>query len=297
MRALDGLREVSSFLKECGIEDSQKEAELIVSDFIGTGKVGLYRDNPPLSADQEKDISRILRRRQGREPLQYIVGFVDFYGLKIKVGPGVLIPRPETELIVEEAIKLVDSLQSKVLGKGLEGIRQRTSDKGLKILDLCTGSGCLALSLAKEIRNSDVLGTDISDAAIRYASINAKINGIANVTFKKGDLYEPVYGSKFDLIVSNPPYIEGSEITNLSPEIRTWEPVVALDGGEDGLRFYRELLPRSLDYLTDNGSLLVELGQGQAASVVKIAEGAGLKTVSLVKDYAGIERVMHLKPS
>ncbi len=297
MRALDGIREVSAFLKECGIEDFQKEAELIVSDFIGTGKVALYRDNPLLSADQEDEISRILRRRQGREPLQYIAGFVDFYGLKIKVGPGVLIPRPETELIVEEAIKLVDSLQSKVLGQGPEGIRQPTSDKGLKILDLCTGSGCLALALAKEIRSSDVLGTDISDGALRYASINAKINSIANVTFKKGDLYEPVYGSKFDIIVSNPPYIEGSEITNLSPEIRTWEPVVALDGGEDGLRFYRELLPRSLDYLTENGSLIIELGQGQASSVVKIAEGAGLKTVSLIKDYAGIERVMHLKPS
>ncbi|HWR58672.1 MAG TPA: peptide chain release factor N(5)-glutamine methyltransferase [Thermodesulfovibrionales bacterium] len=286
MRALEGVREVSAFLRDCGIADSQKEAEAIISDYAGVGKIALYRDNPTLSACQEEEIYRVLKRRQAREPLQYIVGLVDFYGLKIKVGPGVLIPRHETELIVEEAIKTLKLSSLCVTSENRNALR---------ILDLCTGSGCLALALAKEVRNSQVTGIDISEKALEYAALNATINGITNVTFIKGDLYEPVYGSRFDLIVSNPPYIKRSEINHLPPEIRTWEPVSALDGGEDGLLFYRGILSRSSDYLADDGSLIMELGHGEAAAVMELAKEAGLKPVSLVKDYAGIERILHVK--
>lgn len=282
MRALEGLREVATFLGDCGIADSRKEAEMIVSDCIGIEKIALYRDNPPLTADQEEEINKVLERRREREPLQYIIGFVDFYGLKIKVGPGVLVPRPETELLVNEATRAV---------------KDKNRNSSLRILDLCTGTGCLALALAKEVRNSHVCGIDISEKALEYAELNAKINGITNVTFLQGDLYEPVYGSRFDLIVSNPPYIKRSELGELAPEIRTWEPVSALDGGEDGLRFYWAILSKSGDYLTDDGSLMMELGQGEAAAVTKMGEDAGLKAISLVKDYAGIERILHLKQS
>lgn len=297
MRALEGLREVSTFLEKHEIADSLKEAEVIITECIGIERVTLYRDNPPLSAVQRGEISSILKRRQVREPLQYIIGSIDFYGLKMSVGPGVLIPRPETELIVEEAIKTVGSHQSKVSCPSLHDSRLVTADRGLKILDLCSGSGCLALAIAKEFPDSSVVGTDISEESLEYAVLNAKNNGITNVTFLKGDLYEPVHGSEFELIVSNPPYIKRAEIGGLSPEIREWEPLTALDGGEDGLWFYRKILSESTDYLTEGGSLIIELGQGEADDVIKIAQDTGLRTMSLLKDYAGVDRVLHLRKS
>ncbi len=295
MRALEGMREVSTLLKEYGVEDFRKEAELIVSDFVGIEKVALYRDDPPLSSDQEMKISEVLERRRGREPIQYVIGSVDFCGFKIRVGPGVLVPRPETELIVEEAIKTVESLRPKIPGESLQDSGLPIADRELRILDLCTGSGCLALALAGEFPNSRVFGTDISGIALEYATSNAEMNEITNTTFREGDLFEPFCGLRFDLIVSNPPYVRRSEIGHLAPEVRTWEPVTALDGGDDGLQFYRRILSQVLDYLSNEGSLIIELGQGQAASVLKIAEDAGLRMISLTRDYAGIERVMHLK--
>lgn len=289
MKALEGLKEVSTFLKDWGVTDSQKEAELIVSDYIGVGKVTLYRDNPSLTAEQEEKITKVLERRRDREPLQYIIGFVEFYGLKIEVGPGALIPRPETELIVEEAIKAVKNIK--------ENSTLNIQHTTFNILDLCTGTGCLALALAREFRDSIVFGTDMSEETLRYAALNAKNNGIANVTFLQGDLYEPVRGRSFDLIVSNPPYIKRAEISKLAPEIRSWEPLTALDGGEDGLQFYRDILSRAPDYLAPDASLIMELGQGEAFDVIKLAEDAGLRTISLIRDYAGIERVLHVKRS
>jgi release factor glutamine methyltransferase len=300
VRAIDGLREISTILRGYGIEESQKEAEIILTDFTGVERVAFYRDNPVLSLVQWEAITRVIGRRHEREPLQYILGYVDFCGLKIRVGPGVLIPRPETELVVEEAIKTVVGGQSTV-GSQRSPEERILSDSGLstgggrlKILDLCTGSGCLALSLAKQFGKAEVFGTDVSEKSLEYAVENAGINGIKNVAFLKGDLYEPVKDRRFDIIVSNPPYIKRAEIPSLSPEIRLWEPVEALDGGKDGLEFYRRILSRSADYLAGHGSLIVELGYGEVRDVMKIAEKSGLRLVSLVRDYSGIERVLCL---
>jgi len=292
IKALDGLREISAILGQFGIKDSHKEAEIIFTRCMEMGKVALYRDNPTLSPVQREEISRILERRGKREPLQYIIGHVDFLGLKIHVGPGVLIPRPETELIVEEAIKAVTRYTLHVMGEDTNS--SRVTHYASRILDLCTGSGCLALALAREFPRGEVFGTEVSRKALDYAMDNARINQIQNVTFLNGDLYEPVKGQKFDIIVSNPPYIRKKDICMLQPEIKGWEPLEALDGGEDGLRFYREILFRAPEYLYEGGSLVMELGQGTADDVIKIAEESGLRRDSLVKDYAGVERILRL---
>ena len=291
MNSLDKLRNAREFLKKSGIEDAIIEAEMIISRLLGIDRVTLYRDNPQIPEKCISKIDELLRRRAKREPLQYILGYTEFCGLKIKVGKGVLIPRPETELLVEKAIKTVTSYKLQVASKD--------NHSSLNILDLCTGSGCIALALAKEFPDAEVYGTDISEIAIRYAKENAKLNKIKNVAFIKGSLFKPVKKSlnTFDLIVSNPPYIKRNDIKNLQIEIKDWEPVKALDGGEDGLDYYRAIIPEAKNYLKECGCLMFELGVSQANGVRKMAEDAGFVNISLIKDYAGINRILIAKSS
>ncbi|MEK6581544.1 MAG: peptide chain release factor N(5)-glutamine methyltransferase [Nitrospirota bacterium] len=295
MTALDKIKEITAFLHKCGIDDAHIESEIILRHCLGSDKTILYRDNPLLSKENEREIEKILERRGKREPLQYILGYVEFYGLKIKVGEGVLIPRPETELLVEEVVKAAESREQlpphPPLGKG-------GTKGGVNILDLCTGSGCLALALAKHFPDAKVYGTDISATAIRYAKENAELNGIGNAVFLKGSLYEPLkqlisgMPLKFDVIVSNPPYIKSNDIANLQPEIKNWEPKNALDGGEDGLRYYREIFSDARRYLMPGGVIFIEIGEGQAEDVSGIARSNHFKNISVIKDYAGIKRII-----
>jgi release factor glutamine methyltransferase len=292
MNSLDKLRKTTEFLERSGIDDAGREAELIISHCLGTDRATIYRDNPRIPEDLISKVDGFLKRRAKREPLQYIVGYTEFYGLKINVGSGVLIPRPETELLVEEAIKVTKSnLQSPPHPPLTKGGQRG----GIVVLDLCTGSGCLAIALAREFPEAQVYGTDTSEVAIKYANENAELNKIKNVTFKKGSLFEPVKDFKFDLIVSNPPYIRMNDIESLQPEIKDWEPLEALDGGENGLDYYRAIIPEVRNYLNEGGCLLLELGMSQSDKVKKISEGAGFKNISLVKDYSGIERIIIAK--
>lgn len=287
MKALDKLREAMELLKKYGIEDANREAEIIITNCLGIDRMVLYRDDIEISKEELERIDEFLKRRSEREPLQYILGNVDFYGLKIKVGKGVLIPRPETEILAEITIETV----------------KREALSMLRILDLCTGSGCLAIALAKEFPAAKVYGTDISNVAIQYAEENARTNRIGNVTFLEGSLFEPIKRLpavdcplfNFDLIVSNPPYIKRDEIKNLQLEIKSWEPVEALDGGEDGLDYYRNIIPGSKRYLKRGGYLILEIGANQSEEVRTIAKDAGFVDVSLIKDYAEIERIIILK--
>ena len=284
MRALDKLRQAKEFLANSEIDDADREAESIIAYCLGIDRLGLYKDNLDMQDDTVFEIDALLGRRAQREPLQYILGYTEFYGLKIKVGHGVLIPRPETELLVEEAVK--------ILKKHALGITK------FRVLDLCTGSGCIALALAKEFPEAEIYGTDMSKVAIEYAVENAVINDARNVTFLKGSLFEPLRAAAHilplisDLIVSNPPYIKRDDMKRLQPEIREWEPAEALDGGEDGLDYYRMMIPEAGFYLRENGSLLLEIGQGQGKDVKEMAGNAGFRSVSLVNDYAGIERIL-----
>ncbi len=292
MNAIDKLKEVSAFLESQGIEDAAKEAEIFITETLHIGKSKLYSGSLEISAEISDRIDSFAARRAQGEPLQYIIGHVDFYGLKINVGRGVLIPRPETELLVEEAIKLLkETPPHPPLSKG--------GQRGVKILDLCTGSGCIAIALAKRLPEAHVYGIDKSDTAIQYAIQNATKNNIKNVHFIKGDLFEPVTAHCslftvhcFDCIVSNPPYIKTADIQGLQREIKDYEPVEALNGGEDGLDFYRRIFENAHKFLKETGIIILEIGHGQADDVGKIAMNAGFKNVTFIKDYAGIKRIL-----
>jgi len=292
MKALDKLREITKSLKYGGINTAYKEAEIFVKHGLDIDTVEIYRDNPAMNEDQVMAVDGMTERRLRREPLQYILGYEEFLGLKLLVGSGVLIPRPETELMAEHAIKTIkrEALSVKRNSKNSE------LNSSVSILDLCTGSGCLALAIAKEFPDILVSGTDISDAAVKYSKINAGINGIKNATFLKGNVFEPIEKlSTFALIISNPPYIRTGDIKYLQPEIKNWESFIALDGGDDGLDFYRELIPASGGFLNDDGLIMLEIGAGQAKDVSGIMESSGYTQIETIRDFAGIERIIQAR--
>ncbi len=308
MKAIDKLREVTKTLKTSGIEHAEKEAEILLRHSLDFSTIEIYRDNPELSERHIKTVEGVLERRLCREPLQYITGYVDFFGQKLLVGPAVLIPRPETEFMAEQAIKTVKSYKLKVKSENKVS-SLITRHPSLIILDVCTGCGCLALALAKEFPEAQVYGSDKSGAAIGYAKKNAEINGIKNVTFLTGSLFAPFEklsnprpesGSKtvnrqlltFDLIISNPPYVKTDDIQFLQPEVKDWEPGSSLDGGSDGLNFYRVLVPSAKYFLKNEGMLMVETGAGQSCAVTDIMESSEYTCIEIIKDYAGIERII-----
>lgn len=316
MKALEKIRVAGEFLKRYGIDSPLKDAELLIAHCLDINRIILYKDNPQIREDVMALIETLLQRRAKREPLQYILGYTEFHGLKIRVGPGVLIPRPETELLAEEAINILKNKISnpplppftfaaanppECRKEGEGGITGTDRSLSLvRILDLCTGSGCIALALAKEFPDAEIYGTEISGAAIHYAEDNAKNNGVENVTFLKGSLFEPLTEKRtsrtsnltFDLIISNPPYIKEGDIMTLQPEIMNWEPPEALNGGEDGLAYYRRIIAEAKNYLKMEGFLMFEIGIDQAEPVEEIAKHAGFRDISLKKDYAGLDRIM-----
>lgn len=283
MNAIDKYKEVSAFLRFKNIGDAEREAEILVTETLQVNRSRLYTDTLEIKKETSNDIDEFAARRSQGEPLQYVIGHVDFYGMKIKVGPGVLVPRPETELLVEEALKRVRC-------------QNKNSEPACrpKILDLCTGSGCIALALAKHLPEADIYATDISEKALGFAVRNSRIHIISNVKFIYGSLFEPVKGMKFDAIVCNPPYIKRADIETLQTEIKDWEPLEALDGGEDGLDFYREVISSVRWYLNEGGLVILEAGAGESEDIVSLAVKSGLRCDSVIKDYAGIDRVICL---
>ncbi|MCG2722242.1 MAG: peptide chain release factor N(5)-glutamine methyltransferase [Thermodesulfovibrionales bacterium] len=287
------LRQTKEYLEKTGMDSPAREAEIIISHCMAADRAVLYGDNPEVKNGILESIRALSKRRARREPLQYILGSVDFWGLKIKVGQGVLIPRPETELLVEEAVNLLTriSQDDENLPPPLPSAK-REGWRG-NILDLCTGSGCIALALAAAFPQAQVCGTDTSKVALEYAKENSVLNNIHNAEFIRGNLFEPLgKNTLFDLIISNPPYIKHDDLKNLQPEIRIWEPGKALDGGEDGLEYYRAILTKAKYHLKKNGFIMFELGIGQSEAVCHIAAQGGLRDITLKKDYAGIARIL-----
>jgi release factor glutamine methyltransferase len=277
MRLRETLRRITADLKRGGIENPHKEAEVIILHATGLDRESLFRNDQRVSVEGFARIQEFLERRLWGEPLQYILGYVDFYGLRIKVGKGVLIPRPETELLVDDLLKTV----------------ARCYRDAVKVLDLCTGSGCMSLAIAKDIPDAEVYATDMSGTALEYALENAQLHGITNVRFLQGDLFDPVSGKKFDIIASNPPYIKSSVIPDLQTEIRNWEPIEALDAGEDGLLYYKRIIDDLEKYLLDGGRCFLEIGFDQKDAIASLAQKHDLSAI-FKKDLAGHDRFVIL---
>jgi release factor glutamine methyltransferase len=281
---LEILQWAISTLKHHRIENPRLNAELLLAHSLNLNReelyVRLYRE---LNEGEKGDLERLIQRRTSGEPLQYILGHQEFWSIQFKVDPRVLIPRPETELLVEQSLSILS---------------ERTFGRNPSVLEIGTGSGAIAVALAKEVKNIFLVATDISRDALILAKENAKSAGVQDqIQFVNGDLLNPFHSSKgreaFDLILSNPPYIIRSEIGSLAKEVRDYEPVIALDGGEDGLEFYRCLIPQVPSYLRKGGWLLLEVGQGQAERVAKQIQGSGtFLELHILPDLAGIGRVV-----
>lgn len=269
-------------LKKRGVESARLECELLLAHILGIQRHQMYLNEAILlSPDQRQAFDCMLQRRLKGEPLQYIIGTWEFMGLPFKVDPRVLIPRWETEW-------LVDAILAKV--------RQRESF--LHILDLGTGSGAIAVSLAYYLPKAKVIAVDIQEGALHVAAENARENGVSHrVDLLHGDMFAPLglpeYKNKFDVIVSNPPYIPTEEIGSLMKEVRDYEPVSALDGGHDGLDFYRQIARDSGGYLSEEGFVAMEMGAGQSKGVSEIFSGwnSTWQPVEIIQDLAGIDRI------
>lgn len=288
MTALDKLSEIATLFVSHGIEDAAKEAETLITEVCAISRPHLYAHQPDLSAEDSSRLDALVARRLGGVPLQYLIGHVDFYGLTLQVGPGVLIPRPETELLVEEAMSRI--MRESELRGDRRGDRQC-----LRILDLCTGSGCIALALAKGLPRDLVVGVDRSEEAVRYALRSRATHGVTNAHFVIGDLFAPFADRTFDYIISNPPYVPRGQIAALQREVREHEPVEALDGGSDGLDFYRRILTEAPRLLRDGGRIFLETGIGQKEAVEAFACAEGFEDVMFLQDYAGIWRIFSAK--
>jgi release factor glutamine methyltransferase len=280
-RALSACRAAAVKLANVGIEEPLKEAEALALKAANLDINRLYRDNPYLDENAFQTFQSFIHRRLLHEPIHYILGAVDFLELNLAVGDNVLIPRPETELLALKAIALIESLSP--------------LNPSFRVLDLCAGSGCLALAIAKRFPNISVFGLDISYKALAYARLNRNAASCENCFFVQGDLLLPLNLFAFDVIVSNPPYIQSDELKNLPQTIRDWEPLTALDGGKDGLDFYRRTLSVASRYLKKNGAILFEIGYGQSDSVQTIALQNGFHHVTMAQDYSGITRIITIR--
>lgn len=267
------LQWTAGYFRDRGIEGGRLDAELLLGDALALDRVGLYLNyDRPLTAGELETFRAAVARRAKREPLQYIRGQAEFWSLPLVVTPAVLIPRADTEVLVEEALKRVSG--------------------HCRILDVGTGSGAIAIALAHECPEAQVEGLDISPQALAVARGNAERNGVAaRLTLLTGDLHR-LCRSGYDLVVSNPPYIPTPDLPGLMPEVREFEPLLALDGGGDGLEAYRALAAQALALLNPGGWLLLEVGVEQAQPVGQLLRGAGLARVFTRADYAGVARVV-----
>ncbi|MBP2651083.1 MAG: prmC [Firmicutes bacterium] len=267
------------YFSQKGVDSPRLDAEVLLSHVLRQERIYLYVNfDQPLEAEELSRYRELVKRRASREPVAYILGWKEFMGLKFNVSPAVLIPRPDTEILVEYALKRLG-------GKNKPDV-----------LDVGTGSGAIVVSVLSKALEAKGWAVDISREAIAIAETNAATWGVAErLEFKLGDLFIPVRGQTFDAVLSNPPYISLAEMVELAPELG-YEPKNALTDGRDGLGFYRKLVAQGAAYLKPGGFLALEVGAGQAEKVVALADGiSGLKVVDIVKDYAGIDRVVVLE--
>lgn len=271
MNYADCYKEGAGRLKDCGVREAELDARLLLEYVCKTDRNTLLAHPERAVSEEERDrFLALIARREKREPLQYITGEREFMGLNFETSPETLIPRQDTECLVEEAMKELHD--------------------GMEILDLCCGTGCILLSLLNYSNDCRGFGVDINENAVALARKNAENLGI-EARFAVSDLFEAVNG-KYDLITSNPPYIPTQVIVTLDPEVKSYEPMAALDGGEDGLTFYRVIAAQAKNYLKRGGMIFLEIGYDQGESVSKLLIENGYKNVKVVKDLAGLDRVV-----
>lgn len=285
------LARAEKILKTHGIPDPGREAQLMLADLMGLKPAEVYlKRDAEVGPERLETLNEWLERRCRREPLQYITGSTEFRGLRLKVNHNVLIPRPETELLAGEAIAACAAAAA---------AKKKSSTP--RVLDVCTGSGCIAVAVAKEAPGALIIATDISPNALKLARENASANGVAGrIKFLEGDLFKPLeergLEASFDIVVSNPPYVPGDELKEAQPEVRLFEPYRALYGGQDGFYFFKRIAAGAPEYLRPGGVLLVEIGFGQSREAVKIISETGeFEAPGIIKDLSGIERIVRAR--
>jgi protein-(glutamine-N5) methyltransferase, release factor-specific len=268
------LADGTKMLTQAGIDEAELDARYILEYITGLNSAQYFiHSEDIIEKNKAEEFFRLIERRSKRIPLSYVIGTRDFFGLTFKVDENVLIPEQETELLVEEVIK---------------------HSEGKSVLDMCTGSGCIAISIALFGKPSKVAASDISEKALEVARENAKSLKSGEISFIQGDMFENVT-DKFDIIVSNPPYIETGEIDELMPEVRDYIPRLALDGDIDGLKFYRIISKEAVKKLNKNGRIFYEIGYNQSRAVASILLENGFTDVKIMKDYSGLDRIVMAK--
>jgi len=260
-------------LQKKGVDEPRLSSELIITHVLNIKRLDIYLQFERVLTEEEiSKIRTLLKRRSEHEPIQYILGETEFYGLKFSVDKSVLIPRSDTEILVQTAVEYI-------------------GDKPLSVFEVGTGSGCIAVSLANKCKNVNITACDISEQALKLAASNAKLNGVADrIKFINLDILKKSPDSKFDVIISNPPYISKTVIESLDKQVRYFEPLGALTDGGDGLTFYRRINEITPDVLNASGSVFLEIGYDQAESVKSIYEKS-LKDIKILRDYSGNNRV------
>jgi len=284
MTRLESLNQTTNRLKVHRVENPRLNAELLLARSLNLSREGLYRSLHDLLEEKEREVlEKMVQRRISGEPLQYILGQQEFWSIDLKVDSRVLIPRAETELLIEQSLPILSEISLK---------------RDPSVLEIGTGSGAIAIALAKEVKNLFLIATDISRDALVLAKENARSAGVLDrIKFVTGDLFSLFHPKKgraaFDLILSNPPYIVRRKISTLAEEVKDYEPRIAFDGGEDGLAFYRGIIPEACFYLREGGWLLLEVALGQSGDVSEMIEGEGsFSEPQCIPDLSGIGRVV-----
>ena len=275
-RIIDIINWAESYFKEKGFENPRIEIEWLLRSVLQCERLDLYlRFEEPLSKSQLSTLRNWIKRRILREPIQYITGVIDFYGREFFINEGVLIPRPETERLIDIALS------------------QLKNSISPNILDVGTGSGCIATTLSLEIPNANVLGVDISEEALDLAKKNKEKLFAVNVSFEKIDILKEIPINNFDVMISNPPYITKEEINFLDKDVRNFEPIIALTDHKDGLTFYRRFADIALDVVKSGGWIILEVGQKSHPEKAKtIFNKMGFNNVKLINDYNGDNRIL-----